>query len=160
MSARILIEEQWGQGAESEELVRTTLQAVPVDLLQFHGSEAPEFCGRFGMRYIKAVRMAEGTDVAAAARRYATACGLLVDAFDPTTAGGSGRRFDWSRLPGSLDLPLILAGGLAPGNVAGAIAAVQPWGVDVSSGVEQDKGIKDPQKMAQFIDEVHRGRQS
>jgi len=144
----------------TEEQVARTLEAVAVDVLQFHGSEPPEFCAGFGRRYIKAVRMAEGADLDAAARRYADACGLLVDAYDPDLVGGSGRTFDWTRLPDDLPLPLILAGGLTAGNVAAAVAAVRPWGVDVSSGVEQDKGVKDAQKMANFIDEVRRGEQA
>lgn len=144
----------------SEEQVGRTLDAVPVDLLQFHGSEPRQLCAAFGRRYIKAVRMSDDADLAAAERRYADACGLLVDAYDPHAAGGTGRTFDWRRLPRETALPLILAGGLHSGNVAAAIATVRPWAVDVSSGVERSKGIKDPEKMAQFIDEVHRGRQA
>lgn len=130
--------------------IREVLAAVRIDLLQFHGDECPGDCGGFGRPYIKALRMREGVDVAAYARTYADAAGLLLDAYVAGQPGGTGTHFDWGRIPRDLDRPLILAGGLTPANVAEAIAAVHPFAVDVSGGVEADKGIKDPAKMAAF----------
>ena len=134
--------------------VREVLGQVPLDLLQFHGSETPEDCQQFGRPYIRAIRMAPGLDVVAEAQRYAQAAGLLLDAYDPQRAGGTGATFDWTRVPRDLNKPVILAGGLTPENVARAIQAVRPYAVDVSSGVEQSKGIKDAAKIAAFIRNV------
>lgn len=131
--------------------VLEVLQAVPLDVLQFHGEEAPAYCAAFGRPYLKALRMRDGLDVAAAARRYAGAQGLLLDTYVPGEAGGTGLAFDWQRVPQGLDLPLILAGGLTPDNVAEAITIARPYGVDVSGGVEQAKGIKSAAKMAAFM---------
>lgn len=138
------------------EQVRAVLEAVPIDLLQFHGDECPADCGGFGRPYIKALRVREGTDVAAYARSYADAAGLLVDAWQPHVPGGTGTAFDWSLIPPDLACPLILAGGLTPDNVAAAVERVRPYAVDVSGGIEADKGIKDAAKMAAFIREVNR----
>lgn len=131
--------------------VLAVLQAVPLDVLQFHGDEAPAYCAAFGRPYLKALRMRDGLDVVAEARRYADAQGLLLDTFVPGEAGGTGQAFDWRRVPQRLDLPLILAGGLTPDNVAEAITVARPYGVDVSGGVEQAKGIKSAAKMAAFM---------
>lgn len=136
--------------AEPEQ-VRAVLEAVPVDLLQFHGSEGPEYCGAFGRRYIKAVAMRAGVDVTAASRRYPDAAGLLLDTYSVQVPGGSGAAFDWAQVPKGLEQPLILAGGLSPGNVAQAVRAVRPYAVDVSSGVESGKGIKDGEKIEAFM---------
>ncbi len=133
------------------EAVREALGAVPLDLLQFHGSEPPEFCRSFRRPYLKAIRMRPGVDPHADARCYADASGLLLDSFSPVAAGGTGECFDWSRVPGDLAKPVILAGGLDPANVAEAIARVRPYAVDVSSGVERSKGIKDAAKIAAFL---------
>lgn len=127
------------------------LQAVPLDVLQFHGDEAPAYCAAFGRPYLKALRMRDGLDVAAAARRYVDAQGLLLDTYVPGAAGGTGRCFDWTRVPQALDKPIILAGGLTPDNVAEAITVAHPYGVDVSGGVEQSRGIKSAAKMAAFM---------
>lgn len=131
--------------------IRAVLDEVPIDLLQFHGDEPPEVCGVWGRPYLKAVRMREGVDVAAEAQRYTDAAGLLLDAYHPGLAGGTGDGFDWGRIPGGLPRPLVLAGGLGADNVATAIATVHPSAVDVSSGVEAAKGIKDPARMAAFV---------
>ncbi|WP_127477466.1 phosphoribosylanthranilate isomerase [Sulfurivermis fontis] len=131
--------------------VLEVLQAVPLDVLQFHGDEAPAYCGAFGRPYLKALRMRDGLDVAAEARRYADAQGLLLDTYVPGAAGGTGRSFDWARVPQKLDKPVILAGGLTPDNVAEAIATARPYAVDVSGGVEQARGIKSAEKMAAFM---------
>ncbi|GAB6067099.1 phosphoribosylanthranilate isomerase [Methylothermus subterraneus] len=137
--------------------VEAVLRRVPLGLLQFHGAETEVECARFGRPYLKAIRLREGVDLRREAARFPTACGLLVDAYDPDVPGGTGRRCDWDRIPKELGKPLILAGGLDPENVAAAVAKVRPWAVDVSSGVEKAKGIKDPAKMAAFLREVHDG---
>ena len=131
--------------------VQAVLREVPLQLLQFHGDEAPDLCAQFGLPYIKAVRMAAGTDLLQYAARYRRAKALLVDAFADGLYGGSGRAFDWRTIPRELPLPVVLAGGLTVGNVGEAIRTARPWAVDVSSGVEREKGIKDPDKMAAFI---------
>ena len=138
------------------EEVEAVLTAVPVDLLQFHGDESPQFCARFKHPFIKAVRMRDGVDLAEVCQQYHSAQGLLLDSFQPGVPGGTGSVFDWTVVPENLDLPIILAGGLSAGNVAEAIKQVRPYAVDVSGGVEVDKGIKDVAKMAAFIGEVKR----
>jgi phosphoribosylanthranilate isomerase len=134
--------------------VTQALGRVPLDLLQFHGSETPPFCRQFHRPYIKAVAMREGIDVHAEDRAFADAAGLLLDAHVAGVAGGSGKTFNWSRVPHGLARPVILAGGLTPGNVADAIRQLRPYAVDVSSGVEQTRGIKDACKIAAFIEAV------
>jgi phosphoribosylanthranilate isomerase len=141
----------------SEPQVRAILDRVPLDLLQFHGEEPAAFCTRFGRRWIKAIRMRPGLDLMARARIYRDAGGLLLDAFDPVLAGGTGTTFDWGRIPASLGTPIILAGGLTPDNVADAIRQVRPFAVDVSGGVESAKGIKDPAKISAFMRGVSDG---
>lgn len=131
--------------------IREVLQSVPLDLLQFHGNEAPDQCRVYGRPYVKAVRMRETTDLAAVARSYHDAAGLLVDTYVEGVPGGTGRAFDWSRLPSSLGRPLILAGGLTPDNVAEAVGRVRPWAVDVSGGVESAPGVKDAARIEAFI---------
>lgn len=134
--------------------VREVLAKVPLDVLQFHGEEAPEFCAQFGRPYLKAIRVKAGVDLLQCASRYASAQGLLLDAFVEGMQGGTGESFDWALIPQSLALPVILSGGLNAGNVAAAIRQVRPYAVDVSSGVEAAKGIKDAAKVAAFINEV------
>lgn len=140
------------------EEVRQVLDAVPVDLLQFHGQEPPQACGIYNRPYIKAVAMRDGVDLAEVARQYSDAAGLLVDTWHPAVAGGSGETFDWDKLPESLALPLILAGGLSADNVARAVQQVHPYAVDVSSGVEQAKGVKDGDRIAAFMRSVSGAR--
>lgn len=142
------------------EWVRRVLAALPVDLLQFHGDEPPEACAAYGRPYLKAIAMREGVDLRALARRYRSARGLLLDSFREGLRGGTGVTFDWSRVPGDLGLPVVLAGGLEPGNVAEAVRAVRPYAVDVSGGVEVSKGIKDPARVRAFIREVDRASAS
>ena len=139
------------------ERVREVMTAVRPDALQFHGNETPQQCRSYGMPYIKAIRMEEGIDVLAEARRYHDAQGLLLDTFVRDKAGGTGQRFDWTRVPGDIPRPVILAGGLVADNVAQAVGLVKPWALDVSGGVESSAGIKDAAKMAAFIDKA-RGR--
>jgi phosphoribosylanthranilate isomerase len=131
--------------------VRAVLDTVPVDLLQFHGSEPPDYCAAFERPYLKAVRVKPGVDLLQYARRYASAKALLLDAFSDALQGGTGQSFDWALIPPSLPLPIVLAGGLTPDNVGEAVRVVRPWAVDVSSGVEREKGIKDAAKIAAFI---------
>jgi phosphoribosylanthranilate isomerase len=122
-------------------------------MLQFHGEETPEFCSQFGLPFVKACRIRPGVDALAYLRPYARAAAWLLDSFVPEY-GGVGESFDWSLAPRERTRPLILSGGLEAGNVGRAIRAVRPWGVDVSSGVESAKGVKDAAKMAAFIAEV------
>lgn len=138
----------------TEEEVRAVLEQVPLDLLQFHGDEPPVFCSRFGRPYLKAVRVQPGVDLVQYAAAYRESAGLLLDAYVPGVPGGTGQRFDWDLIPEVLPLPIVLAGGLEPDNVADAIARVRPWAVDVSGGVEAAKGIKDHARMAAFIGAV------
>jgi phosphoribosylanthranilate isomerase len=136
------------------EYVREVLAQVALDVLQFHGEEPPEFCAQFGKPYLKAIRVKAGVDLLQCAAAYAGAQGLLLDAFVEGTQGGTGESFDWTLIPQNLPLPVILSGGLHAGNVAQAIKQVRPYAVDVSSGVEAGKGIKDAAKVAAFINEV------
>jgi len=131
--------------------VHAVLREVPLQLLQFHGDESPELCAQFGLPYIKAVRMVQGTDLLQYAARYRGAKALLLDAFADGLYGGSGQAFDWRIVPRELPLPVVLAGGLTVSNVGEAIRTARPWAVDVSSGVEREKGVKDPDQMAAFI---------
>jgi phosphoribosylanthranilate isomerase len=142
----------------SEQAIRDVVDAIHPSLLQFHGDESPEECVRHGLPFIKAIRMAAGVDLRAEAQRYSAARALLLDAFADGRYGGTGQVFDWARIPANVEMPFILAGGLTPDNVAAAVAAVRPYAVDVSGGIEIDKGIKDPAKMRAFLQEVHRGR--
>lgn len=131
--------------------VHAALQFVRINLLQFHGHEGPEQCRLYHRPYVKAIRMRDGVDLKAEARRYDDASGLVLDSYVPGRAGGSGEAFDWNRVPRDLARPVILAGGLTPENVRAAIRQVRPSAVDVSSGVETAKGIKDRAKMAAFV---------
>lgn len=140
--------------------VREVLRRVPLDLLQFHGEEAPDYCVSFARPWIKAIRMRAGVDLHAMRARYAGAAGLLLDTYDPALPGGTGCSFDWDRVPGDMAGETILAGGLNAGTVAKAIQRLRPYGVDVSGGVESAKGIKDRHKMAEFMKGVCDGDQS
>ena len=134
--------------------VRKLLQQLPLDLLQFHGDEKAEYCAQFGRPYLKAIRVKAETDLLQCAADFRSAKGLLLDAHVKDIPGGTGATFDWSWIPKKLSLPVILSGGLDSENVAAAIAQVRPYAVDVSSGVEANKGIKDAAKIAAFIKEV------
>ena len=127
---------------------------VPLSLLQLHGNESPEYCVALDTPYIKAVRVRAETDLLQYATAYSGAQGLLLDAYVEAVPGGTGQRFDWDLVPSSLPLPIVLSGGLDADNVADAIRRVAPWAVDVSSGVEAAKGVKDALKLARFIDGV------
>lgn len=142
------------------ERVQRALDEVPLDLLQFHGSESPTECARFGRPWIKAVAVRPGLDLSRVSADYVDAAGLLLDAYDPGRPGGTGQSFDWGRIPMGLSGDIILAGGLSPENVAAAIRRMRPYAVDVSSGIEAAKGIKDEAKMAAFMQGVRDGDQS
>lgn len=138
---------------EPAEAVRAVLAETSLNLLQFHGDEDAAYCAGFGKPWIKAARVKPGFDLLEYASAFANApgiCGLLLDA-DVEGYGGGGQTFDWTLIPRNLPLPVILSGGLHPGNVAGAVRAIRPWAVDVSSGVEAARGIKDAQKITEFI---------
>jgi phosphoribosylanthranilate isomerase len=134
--------------------VRSVAADTGVQLLQFHGSETPEFCAQFGLPFLKAVRVRPGVDLLQYARDFHGANGLLLDAFQEALHGGTGATFDWALIPPALPLPVVLSGGLSPQNVGAAIRRVKPAAVDVSSGVEASKGIKDAAKIAAFISGV------
>jgi phosphoribosylanthranilate isomerase len=134
--------------------VREVLATVSLDLLQFHGDETPEYCAQFNKPYLKAIRVKAGVDLLQCAARFQTAQGLLLDAHVEGIPGGTGATFDWMLIPERLPLPVILSGGLDTAIVADAIKKVRPYAVDVSSGVESAKGIKDAAKVAAFINEV------
>ena len=139
--------------ATAEE-VRAVVQQAPVQLLQFQGDEIPEFCRQFRLPYIKAVRVRPGKDLLQYARNYHDAKALLLDAYVEGLRGGSGVAFDWSLVPGDLPLPVILSGGLTAENVVDAVRRVRPSAVDVSSGVESARGVKDAARISAFIKRV------
>jgi phosphoribosylanthranilate isomerase len=138
----------------SAEDVRSVVAASGVQLIQFHGAETPEFCAQFELPYMKAVRVRPGVDLLQYARDFHDAQALLLDAYQEGLHGGTGARFDWDLIPPSLPLPIVLSGGLTPANVGDAVRRVNPWAVDVSTGVELSKGIKDAAKIAAFISGV------
>ena len=139
------------------EWVEETCSVAGLSLLQFHGDESAEFCGQFSLPYIKAVRLRPGVDLLQYAARYSNARALLLDTYIEGKPGGTGTTFDWSLIPKNLQLPLILSGGLDADNVSLAIRETSPWAVDVSSGVEMGKGIKDRDKIAAFMTGVRNG---
>lgn len=143
------------QDQDAEDVARV-LDEVPLNLLQFHGSESSTFCRQFGMPYIKAISMSDEDAIGRAELEYSDAAGLLLDSHEAGKPGGTGETFDWSAIRQS-GLPLIVAGGLTPSNVAGVVRTYRPWAVDVSSGVERGPGIKDKALVEEFIAEVERG---
>ena len=134
--------------------INEILDAVPLDMLQFHGDETPAQCEGFHRPWFKALRVGNGEDIEAQVARYANASGILLDTFVAGVPGGTGERFDWSLIPAALAKPLILAGGLTAENVQQAIAQVRPYAVDVSGGVEASKGVKDASKVMAFVGRV------
>jgi phosphoribosylanthranilate isomerase len=133
--------------------VAQVLQRVRPGLLQFHGEETPDFCGQFGVPFVKACRMKPGGDALEYLRPFSRAAAWLFDSHVPEY-GGVGEGFDLGLLPVVKEKRVILSGGLSPASVAEAIRRVRPWGVDVSSGVESAKGVKDAAKIAAFVAEV------
>ena len=136
--------------------VAAVVQAVGLDVVQYHGDESPAMCAQARRPWIKAIRVHPALDLAATCARFDAASAWLFDSYDDTLIGGSGKCFDWSLVPSVNRRPIILAGGLTPDNVSAAIAALRPYAVDVSGGIEAAKGIKDHDKMRQFIAEVKR----
>ncbi|MCB1949199.1 MAG: phosphoribosylanthranilate isomerase [Burkholderiales bacterium] len=134
--------------------VNETATIAKLSLLQFHGDEQPDFCSQFFLPYIKAIRVKEDVDLLQYANRYNTAKGLLLDTYTKNMPGGTGSVFDWNLIPRHLPLPVVLSGGLNAENISMAVKQVRPWAVDVSSGVEIAKGIKDEQKISAFMQGV------
>ena len=136
-------------------LVNRVVDQVGIDLLQFHGDESPTVCRAYRRPYIKAVAMQADTDLVAMAGRYDDARALLLETYKPGVPGGTGETFNWQWVNQSVEKPLILAGGLTPDNVAEAIRQTRVYAVDVSGGVEAAKGIKSPEKVLNFIQQVN-----
>ena len=136
-------------------LIDEVLCEVALDTLQFHGDESPSDCAQYEMPFIKAIRVSPEVDLIKTANEYSQAGALLLDTYQSDFYGGSGKSFDWSLAKIELDLPIILAGGLTPDNVSVAINTAQPYAVDVSSGVESAKGLKDIDKIRAFISNVN-----
>lgn len=130
-------------------LVKQVLETIPHAILQFHGDETPSDCAQAARPYIRAARMSTGFNLLDFAHRFSQAQALLVDAH-VDGYGGGGHVFDWNQLPQALPMPMILSGGLTVSNVAEGVKQVRPWGVDVSSGIESAKGIKDAALMQRF----------
>lgn len=140
------------------EYVAECLRELPISILQFHGDETPEYCEQFNHPYMKALRMRDGLDLQLEVKLYATAKAILLDSYQKGVPGGTGTTFDWSLIT-KISMPLILAGGLNASNVLEAVKQVRPYAVDVSGGVElaQEKGIKDLNKIREFMQEVANG---
>jgi len=132
-------------------MVNNILAKVPIDLLQFHGEESPEYCSSFNKPYMKALRMRPNIELETVIAKYQTAKAILLDSYVQGVKGGTGTIFDWQQVPANLSKPIIVAGGLTANNVSAAIKALNPYAVDVSGGVESAKGIKDSGKIAEFM---------
>lgn len=137
--------------------VREVLRQVRLDVLQFHGLESADYCRSFGRPYMKAIGVADNEELRDLAAAYGDAAALLLDSHAHGKAGGTGKTFDWQRIPADFDRTLVLAGGLSPANVAEAVRRVRPYAVDVSSGVESAPGIKDPALINALMNEVTHG---
>ncbi len=142
---------------EQEVQIRNVLEQLPIDCLQFHGDESAEACRLYNKPYMKALRVKPELDIMATAEEYQDAAALLLDAYHPGIKGGSGSQFDWNLIPENCPLPVVLAGGLQVDNARQAVETVKPYALDVSSGVESSKGIKDVAKMAAFIQAIKEG---
>lgn len=143
----------------SPEAVVNTCKALPINVLQFHGDESAEYCHQFDRPYLRAARVRPELDLVEFGRSYSDARGLLLDAF-VEGYGGGGHVFDWTLIPPNLPGFLVLSGGLTVANVGEAIQRVRPVAVDVSSGVELSKGIKDHSKIAAFVAAVRKADES
>jgi len=144
---------------EAPETVRAVCRQVPINLLQFHGDEDTAYCQQFAHPYLRAARVRPGIDLVEFARSFPDARGLLLDAF-VEGYGGGGHVFDWTLIPAGLPGFLVLSGGLTADNVGDAVRRVRPVAVDVSSGVEVGKGIKDHSKIAAFVAAVRKADES
>lgn len=145
---------------ETETIISHVLNNIAIDCLQFHGHETPQACRLYNKPYIKALSMRETTNVKQLAIDYHDASALLLDAYHPQEKGGTGESFDWDLIPKQCNLPIVLAGGLTPENAKQAIIKVNPYALDVSSGVEITKGVKERTKMTAFIEEVNQSNQT
>jgi phosphoribosylanthranilate isomerase len=134
--------------------VDAVIRACRPDLLQFHGEEGADFCRSFGVPYLRALRVRPGVDLLESLSPFGDAAGWLLDAYRQELYGGTGEAFDWKLIPRELARPLILSGGLDAENVDAAIRRARPWAVDVSSGVEAAKGVKDERRIAAFMEAV------
>lgn len=141
----------------TESHIRNVLDNVAIDVIQFHGDECVTQCNIYKKPYLKAIPMTNQQNVMQMATTYHDASALLLDAYQPHIKGGSGCQFDWHLIPAHCPLPIILAGGLGVDNVSQAIQTVRPYALDVSSGVESEKGIKDIAKMTAFIQQAQEG---
>jgi phosphoribosylanthranilate isomerase len=137
----------------AEDEIAAALEAIPQLVPQFHGDESPSTCRRAGRPYLRAARMAAGFDLLDFASQFSDAQAILLDAH-VDGYGGGGKVFDWSLIPSDVPRPVVLSGGLHARNVTSAILQVRPWAVDVSSGVESAKGIKDVEAIRRFCDAV------
>jgi phosphoribosylanthranilate isomerase len=130
------------------------VDATSLDCLQFHGDEVADYCEKFNLPYYKAIRVKPEVNLIQCELDFASASALLLDTFSEKAVGGTGQVFDWTLIPAGLQKPVILAGGLNPDNVAQALQQVHPYAVDVSGGVEAQRGIKSPEKIAVFMQQV------
>jgi len=136
--------------------IRSRIEALSLDLLQFHGNESPQQCAGYGRPYLKAIRMRPDVDLRRKSEDYGDAAALLLDTYRSGVPGGTGETFDWNRVPADLAHRVVLAGGLNPENVTSAIRNLRPFAVDVSGGVEREKGVKDSDKIEAFMRGVER----
>lgn len=142
----------------SVDAVKQTIAHTGIDCLQFHGDETPAFCQQFNLPYYKAIRVKPESNLLQYVSDFATATALLLDTYSEKAVGGTGQTFDWQLIPPGLNKPIVLAGGLEAENVASAIAQVRPYAVDVSGGVELQKGIKSKDKMIAFMRQVQQSQ--
>jgi len=140
---------------ENPEFVNDSIIKSKINFLQFHGDESEEYCNQFNLPYIKAITMKDDINLLECCKKYKSASALLLDTFSKELRGGTGKVFDWKRIPQNLSLPLIIAGGLNSENIISLIKTVNPFCVDVSGGVEKNKGVKDEEKMKKFMIGVH-----
>ena len=139
----------------SKEEVLSAISDSSVNVLQFHGDEDEQFCNQFNLPYIKAISFQDGVNLLEYCKLFTSSSAILIDTYSENMRGGTGKTFNWDLLPKELPLPLIVAGGLNSGNVSSLINSINPYGVDVSGGVESDKGIKDYTMMKNFVLGVH-----
>ena len=139
----------------SKEEVLSAINDSSVNVLQFHGDEDEQFCNQFNLPYIKATSFQDGVNLLEYCKLFTSSSAILIDTYSENMRGGTGKTFNWDLLPKELPLPLIVAGGLNSGNVSSLINSINPYGVDVSGGVESDKGIKDYTMMKNFVLGVH-----
>ena len=132
----------------------SVLEQIDLDILQFHGQESEQTCAFFNKPYIKAIRVSKDTNILKEVEKYSSAKAILLDTHVEGLLGGTGKVFDWTMIPRNLSKPIILAGGLNVDNVKDAIRKIRPYAVDVSGGVESEKGKKDPKKIKDFINEA------